>query len=189
MVWQQIVRGKYQSSMQVTDKEVATALEARKKDDKQRRHRIYPAAILFVVARGSSEDNVEARKRDAEALKARFENCDDRIRFARGLRNTVVRAPISKTSAELAPALREILDKTPVGHLTDPEITSQGVEIFALCEKKEVSLDEVHEEADLERKIFSAVSGKFQEASEAAARRRDDRIQGTAEGREQCAAR
>ena len=50
--------------------------------------------------------------------------------------------PITKTSADLAPALREILDKTPVGQLTDPEVTSQGVEIFALCEKKETSLDD-----------------------------------------------
>ena len=162
MVWQQIVRGKYQSSMQVTDKEVASALEARKKDDKPNAGTEYTLRpILFVVARGSSEDNVEARKRDAGALKARFENCDTGIRFARGLRNTVVRAPISKTSAELAPALREILDKTPVGHLTDPEITPQGVEIFALCEKKEVSLDESTKK-QIQNEKFSA---QFQENS------------------------
>jgi peptidyl-prolyl cis-trans isomerase SurA len=143
MVWQQIVRGKYQSSMQVSEKEVASALEARKKDDKGNAGTEYTLRpILFVVARGSGEGAVEARKRDAETLKTRFENCDTGIRFARGLRDTIVRAPISKTSAELAPALREILDKTPVGHLTDPEITSQGVEIFAVCEKKEVSLDD-----------------------------------------------
>ncbi len=164
MVWQQIVRGKYQSSMQISEKEVASALEARKKDDKSNsgsgtEYTLRP--ILFVVARGGGEDNVEARKRDAEALKARFENCDTGIRFARGLRNTVVRAPISKTSAELAPALREILDKTPVGHLTDPEITPQGVEIFALCEKKEVSLDESTKKQIQNEKFYA----QFQEQS------------------------
>ena len=43
---------------------------------------------------------------------------------------------------DLAPALREILDKTPIGKLTDPEVTQVGVEIFALCDRKETSLDD-----------------------------------------------
>jgi len=100
-------------------------------------------------------------KRDAEALRTRFENCDSGIRFARSLRDTVVRAPIVKNSGELAPALREILDKTPVGRLTEPEVTSQGVEIFAVCEKKDVSLDDVAKK-QIQNEKFSA---QFQENS------------------------
>jgi peptidyl-prolyl cis-trans isomerase SurA len=143
IVWQQIVRGKYQSSLQVTEKEIATALEARKKDDKPSLGYEYTLRpILFVVARNSGDGAVEARKRDAEALKSRFENCDTGIPFVRGLRDTIVRPAITKSSADLAPALREILDKTPVGRLTDPEVTQVGVEIFALCEKKETSTDD-----------------------------------------------
>jgi peptidyl-prolyl cis-trans isomerase SurA len=162
MVWQQIVRGKYQSSMQVSEKEVATALEARKKDDKGNAGTEYTLRpILFVVTRGGGEGAMEARKRDAEALRARFENCDTGLRFARGLRDTFVRAPVSKNSAELAPALRELLDKTPVGRLTEPEITSQGVEIFAVCEKKEVSLDDVAKK-QIQTEKFTA---QFQEKS------------------------
>ncbi|MGZ3409310.1 MAG: peptidylprolyl isomerase [Xanthobacteraceae bacterium] len=143
MVWQQIVRGKYQASLQVTDKEVATALEARKKDDKPGSGFEYTLRpILFVVARSSGESAVESRKRDAEALKARFENCDTGIPMARALHDTIVRPAVTKSSADLAPALREILDKTPVGKLTNPEVTQVGVEIFALCERKETSLDD-----------------------------------------------
>ena len=163
MVWQQIVRGKYQSSMQISDKEVATALEARKKDDKGNAGVEYTLRpILFVVARGAGDGAAETRKRDAEALKARFDNCDTGIKFARGLRDTIVRAPITKTSAELDPALREILDKTPVGKLTDPEVTSQGIEIFAVCEKKEVSLDDATKK-QIQNEKFSA---QFKEHSD-----------------------
>jgi peptidyl-prolyl cis-trans isomerase SurA len=163
MVWQQIVRGKYQSSMQISDKEVATVLEARKKDDKGNAGVEYTLRpILFVVARGAGDGAAETRKRDAEALKARFDNCDTGIKFARGLRDTIVRAPVTKTSAELAPALREILDKTPVGKLTDPEVTSQGIEIFAVCEKKEVSLDDTTKK-QIQNEKFSA---QFKEHSD-----------------------
>ena len=162
MVWQQIVRGKYQSSMQISEKEVATALEERKKDDKGNAGTEYTLRpILFVVARGAGEGATETRKRDAEALKSRFENCETGVRFARGLRDTIVRAPITKNSAELAPALREILDKTPIGRLTDPEVTSQGVEIFAVCDKKEVSLDDAAKK-QIQSEKFSA---QFQQHS------------------------
>jgi peptidyl-prolyl cis-trans isomerase SurA len=143
IVWQQIVRGKYQASMQITDKQIAKALEARKKDEKfSSGYEYVLRPILFIVSRNSGDGAVEARKRDAVALKARFENCETGIPMARSLRDTIVRPEVTKSSADLAPALREILDKTPVGKLTDPEVTQVGVEIFALCERKETSLED-----------------------------------------------
>ena len=36
--------------------------------------------------------------------------------------------------------MREVLDKTPVGKLTEPEVTAQGVELFAVCNKRETRL-------------------------------------------------
>ncbi len=38
-------------------------------------------------------------------------------------------------------ALRDILDKTEVGHLTPPEQTAEGVQMFAVCSKKESKSD------------------------------------------------
>ena len=37
--------------------------------------------------------------------------------------------------------LRDILDKTPVGHLTPPELTKQGIEMVALCGRKATTVD------------------------------------------------
>ena len=37
--------------------------------------------------------------------------------------------------------MRKILDETTVGRLTNPETTSQGVEIFALCSRKETKIE------------------------------------------------
>jgi len=74
--------------------------------------------------------------------------------FARSLRDVAVREPITKNSSELVPALRQILDKTEVGHLTPPETTAQGIELFALCEKKETKSD-TPEKRQARDKIFS----------------------------------
>lgn len=136
MVWQQIVRGKFGASLQVTEKEVEKKLEGRKQEEAVGfEYTLHP--ILFVVPRGSSEDVVTIKKRDAESLRARFDGCGTGLPLARGLRDVAVRDPITKGSGDLAPALREILDKTPVGKLTEPEVTPQGVELFALCNKRE----------------------------------------------------
>ena len=52
-----------------------------------------------------------------------------------------VRDPVIKSSADLQQALRDILDKTEVGHLTPPEQTTEGVQMFAVCSKKELKSD------------------------------------------------
>jgi hypothetical protein len=92
--------------------------------------------ILFVVPHGDTALQ-ESRRKDAEALRSRFTTCDTGLLFARSLRDVAIREPITKNSSDLVPALRQILDKTEVGHLTSPETTAQGIELFALCEKKE----------------------------------------------------
>src|SRR5439155_22330121 len=108
--------------------------------------------ILFVVPRGNAALQ-ESRRKDAEALRARFSTCDTGLLFARSLRDVAIREPITKNSSELVPALRQILDKTELGHLTPPETTPQGIELFALCEKKETKA-ETPEKRQAREKIF-----------------------------------
>ena len=63
------------------------------------------------------------------------------IPFARAIREVAVRDQISKFSADLPQQLRDILDGTAVGHLTPPETTAEGVQMFAVCAKKETKTD------------------------------------------------
>jgi peptidyl-prolyl cis-trans isomerase SurA len=49
--------------------------------------------------------------------------------------DVAVRPPIYKVSSDIGAAQREVLDTTVVGHLTPPETTRQGVEMFAVCAK------------------------------------------------------
>jgi|SRR5215467_1121945 len=142
IAWQQIVRGKFQSSLQVRDKDVFAKLASTNKDDKKEvGYEYLLRPILFIVQPGASEQVIDGRKREAEALRVRFESCDSGLNFARALRDVAVRDQIVKSSADLAPALRKILDEVAVGKLTSPEITPQGVQMFALCAKRENKVD------------------------------------------------
>ena len=76
-------------------------------------------------------------RHEAEALRGRFSDCTSGIPFARALREVAVRDPVNKSSADLSEELRAILDKTDLGHLTPPEQTNEGIQMFAVCSKKE----------------------------------------------------
>lgn len=142
IAWQQIVRGKFQSALQIRDKDVFAKLAASNQSDKKEAGYEYTLRpILFIVQTGSSEAAIDGRKREAEQLRARFENCNSGLAFARALRDVAVRDPIVKTSADLAPEYRKMLDELDVGKLTSPELTPQGVQMFALCARKENQAD------------------------------------------------
>jgi peptidyl-prolyl cis-trans isomerase SurA len=138
MAWPSLVRGRYSGSLQVTEKDILSATES-KPDDVGYDYTLRP--ILFFVPSGSPDTFVDGRKREAEALRSRFQGCDDGIAFARALKDVTVRDSLTKSSADLAPELRKILESVEVGKLTAPEVTKFGVEMFAVCAKKESSAD------------------------------------------------
>lgn len=135
LVWGQLIRGRFQSSLQIGEKDILGQLEAKKKDEGTSfDYTLRP--ILFIVPRGAAAGAFEARKREAEALRGRFKDCEEGVKFARGLRDTAVRAPVQRSSGDLPPQLRDVLDKMQVGQVTPPETTAQGIEVFALCAKR-----------------------------------------------------
>ena len=141
MAWTSLVRGRYKASLEIRDSDVEAQLELHKTEKPDVGYEYIMRPVIFIVPRGSPEATTEARKKDAEALRARFQNCTDGIAFARALSEVAVRDQVSKFSAELPQALRQILDSTSVGHLTPPETTSEGVQMFAVCDKKETKSD------------------------------------------------
>jgi peptidyl-prolyl cis-trans isomerase SurA len=142
ITWTSLVRGRYKVSLEIPDSDVEAELELHKSDEKdQVGYEYMMRPILLVVPHGSADAVYEARKKDADALRVRFQSCADGIPFALGLPEVAVRDPVNKSSADLPQALRDILDKTDVGHLTPPEQTAEGIQMFAVCSKKESKTD------------------------------------------------
>ena len=138
IIWSQIVRARYQSAFQFSDADVKARLAAKNPEDAAAVGYDYTLRpILFVVPRGSQPAAFEARAKDAEALRARFQSCEQGIPLARGLGSVAVRSPAAKSSADLPAPLRSVLDKTEVGHLTPPEATTEGIQVYAVCSKKQ----------------------------------------------------
>jgi peptidyl-prolyl cis-trans isomerase SurA len=143
MVWTSLVRGRYKESLQVGEKEVAAAARAQGDDgnDKVESFEYQMQPIVLLVPRGSPPTAVEARVKEAEALRSRMQTCEEANSFFKSMPNAAIRDIVTKTSADIPAPIREGLDKTPIGHLTAPEVTKQGVEMVALCGRKPTTVD------------------------------------------------
>jgi peptidyl-prolyl cis-trans isomerase SurA len=143
MVWTSLVRGRYKESLQVGEKDVAAAVQAKGGDEKQEtdsyEYKMQP--IVLVVPRGSAPAFVEARQKEAETLRSRVQSCAEANSLFKSMPNAAIRDIVVKTSADIPQVLREGLDKTPIGHLTAPEITKQGIEMVALCARQPTTID------------------------------------------------
>jgi peptidyl-prolyl cis-trans isomerase SurA len=138
LAWPQLVRGRYQASLQIGEKDLLVAMDT-DSDDTGYDYTLRP--ILFLVPTGSPATLMEGRKREAEALRGRFQGCEDGLDFARALRDVAVREQVVRSSADIPPELRKVLEGIEVGRLTAPEVTKFGIEMFAICAKKESAAD------------------------------------------------
>jgi peptidyl-prolyl cis-trans isomerase SurA len=143
MVWTSLVRGRYKERLQVGETDVAAAVKAEGGGETQQadafEYRMQP--VVLVVPKGASPAAMESRKKEAETLRAKVQTCDEANTYFKSMPNAAIRDTVVKTSADIPPVLRKVLDDTPIGHLTPPEITKQGIEMVALCERKPTTID------------------------------------------------
>src|SRR3982075_1489710 len=138
MVWTSLVRGRFKESLQVGEKEVAAAAGDQSQTEAFE-YQMQP--IILIVPKGAAPTAIELRKKEAEALRERIQTCEAANSYFKSMQNAAIRDVVTKTSADLPAPLRELLDKTPIGHLTAPEITKQGVEMVELCGRKPTTID------------------------------------------------
>ena len=154
MVWGSLVRGRYKESLQVGEKDVAAAVRE-KGDEKPEveafEYKLKP--VVLIVPRGSPPSAIEARRKEAEALRERVQSCDDANTYFKTMQSAAVRDIVTKTTADIPEALRGLLDKTPIGHLTPPEVTKQGIEMVALCGRKPTTVD-TPKKREIREKMF-----------------------------------
>ena len=154
MIWSQIIRGRYQSSFQFSEKDVQARLALKKPDAPLVGYDYTLRPILFVVPRGSNQAFVDDRRKEAESLRARFASCESGIPVARAMPFVAVRTPVDKSSAELPAALRDVLEKTEIGKLTAPETTAQGIEVYAVCGRRQSDADNVPAKREVRDEMY-----------------------------------
>ncbi len=91
--------------------------------------------VVFTLGTGDNQAALAARAKEAEALRTKFTSCDTGIPYAKSLPGVAVREKLVRSSAQLGEGIKDVLDKLPVGHLTGPSRSANGIELIALCDR------------------------------------------------------
>ena len=154
MVWGSLVRGRFKESLQVGEKDVAAAAEQSGEATQTEAFEYKLQPIVLIVPRGSAQGAIDQRRKEAESLRERVQTCEQANSYFKSMQNAAIRETVTKTSADIPGPLRELLDKTPIGRLTPPEITKQGVEMVALCDRKPAKID-TPKKREIREKMFA----------------------------------
>ncbi len=91
--------------------------------------------VVFTIDPGDGAEAVSAAVKGATTLRERFTSCSSGIPYAKSLPGVAVREQLKRSSTELGDGMRDILDKMPVGHVTAPSRSANGIEVIALCDR------------------------------------------------------
>ncbi|WP_287301964.1 peptidylprolyl isomerase [Mesorhizobium sp.] len=97
--------------------------------------------VIFVVPAAERSATLSKRKREADAMRARFNGCNTSREFAKGLIDVTVRDLGRILAPQLPPDWADQIKATKVGGATPTRETDRGVEFIGICSSREVSDD------------------------------------------------
>jgi peptidyl-prolyl cis-trans isomerase SurA len=139
--WRQVLEQRAPGIFQVRDADLVAILMARGEAAQTKAVQYSLQQIVLVVPRNSPEPVRTGRMKEAENLRNRFSSCEQDMALAREIREVVVKEPIVRLSTDLGVQYKQLLDKTPDGKMTPPEVIATGIELVAICSRKEVVAD------------------------------------------------
>jgi peptidyl-prolyl cis-trans isomerase SurA len=151
-------------AVEVSEKDIDAELARNPKLSSEMSYTLRQVVVATPPSGGAA--GLQAAAKEMEGLKARFTDCESGVKMASASPNVVVREPITRSSSALGEQLAELLNKTPVGHLTAPSRDSTGLVALAVCAKSKAKGDSAREQASqrvLSRKIAEDAERLYKE--------------------------
>jgi peptidyl-prolyl cis-trans isomerase SurA len=139
--WRQVLEQKAPGVFQVRDADLVAILLAHGEAAQTKATQYSLQQIVFVVPRNAPDPVRAGRMKEAENLRSRFTNCEQDMPFVRELKEVVIKEPIERLSTDLGVQYKQLLDRTPDGKMTPPEAIATGIEVVAICSRKEIIAD------------------------------------------------
>lgn len=136
MSWPRVIQGQGGSN---ANSLVAQMLESGKKKPSTTEYVLQQ--VIFLVPKNKRGAMLAQRKREAEAMRQRFQNCSTTRDFAAKLRNVAVRDLGRIMEPNLPPDWKSDIEHTSQGKATPVHITDRGAEFIGVCSAKTVSDD------------------------------------------------
>jgi peptidyl-prolyl cis-trans isomerase SurA len=122
--------------------------------------------IVLALPAGANMEKFNGRMHEAQQLRTRFADCGSGVPLARGMDDVAVKDEIRRNGSQLSQGMREVLEKTPTGHLTEPHRSSEGVEMIAVCSKSAATDDTAARNAIAEKILSAHIDAEAQKKLE-----------------------
>jgi peptidyl-prolyl cis-trans isomerase SurA len=142
MGWGQVLSRQSNSSGKITEQEAVQRM-LQQGGRKPTATEYMLQQVIFVVPDAERGAKLGARKREAQAMRERFQNCETTREFTKGLLDVTVRDLGRILEPELPPDWAEPIKATQPGNATAVRETERGVEFIGICSAREVSDDRV----------------------------------------------
>ncbi|MDQ0326585.1 peptidyl-prolyl cis-trans isomerase SurA [Rhodopseudomonas julia] len=158
LAWRDVVRARFRATVRITESDVAQAMLGRDDDAEASgtvtEYDVQP--VLFIVPKKGKSGIAAQRKREAEAFRSRFRNCDATLEQTRGMAGVFVKPTVRRESGDFPDSLQGSLSKAKVGTALPPTQVDEGFQVLGICNKKAVAgktqaADEVRDELTNER--------------------------------------
>ncbi len=136
LAWDTLIGALYKS-VNVGVGEINSELAKRGKTTNRTEYQL--RQITLIVPQSAGAGGFQARMREASGLRSRFTNCQQGIALARALRDVAVQGIVTRSAADLDEKIVKLFENTPVGRTTPPSRGATGVELIAVCGKKNLS--------------------------------------------------
>lgn len=140
--WGRLVQSRSRSSAGLSDQDVVQKM-LQQGGQKPTATEYMLQQVIFVVPAAQRGQLLAKRKREAQAMRDRFNGCATTVDFAKGLIDVTVRDMGRVLAPQLPPEWKEQITNTQPGHATPVRETDRGVEFIGVCSTREVSDDRV----------------------------------------------
>jgi peptidyl-prolyl cis-trans isomerase SurA len=164
MAWQQVVRRKFSRQIRVSETQVQKAMGGKSGGGVDKTE-FELQRVRLKVPSGAGQAAITARLAEAEDLRKKFESCKSISSLVGRFQNATVQSLGTKTADQIKQPSRAFLLNASMGQMTPATVTSSGVELIAVCNKRAVKGKEPDKRKTVENKLrqqeFGRMSNSF----------------------------
>ncbi len=142
LAWQQLVRRKFGRDVSFSDRDVEKKLGLNQEQLQNKKIQLRLVQIILSVASQKDQAQVVKQYVEADAIRNRFSGCSNMKSLVAPYKNATYVNLGRKTLDQLPSPINIILGDMKAGQITPPQPTSKGLEMYAVCERKSVAIDD-----------------------------------------------
>ncbi|MBN9278411.1 MAG: SurA N-terminal domain-containing protein [Hyphomicrobium sp.] len=161
LYWRDVVRRKYGHQININDRDIDRFVEQSGGDKGAPAVEMQLHKITLAVPGVIDQSALARRLSEAEQLRKRFRGCRNTQELVKGLPDARFESLANQAASSIGEPTRSLLLNAKDGEMVPPTLASTGVELYAVCGRKTVKVDEekrLKAQAELTMREFDVVS-------------------------------